>query len=267
MAVLTISREFGSGGREIGGAVAKALDYGIVDKDRILSDIRSMGHKWEQWSKDLDEHSPSIWEKYDWSFRGFVALMQSILLKYALKNRMVILGRGGNFLLRDVPFVLRVRITAPLENRIECVMHRDTVDRSTAKWLIEKTDRERSGFIRSIYGKGWNEDAEYDDGFDTGVTSQEEIVQTLVKRLEERDRFFDEQSKHMVQMRAEAARIKAGLLTNPSLFIPTLDVEYDGRDIVLRGVIHNPRELERVEKEARKLSGDLPMKVALHYRG
>lgn len=267
MAVLTISREFGSGGREIGGAVAQALGYEIVDKDRILGDIRAMGHQWEKWSKELDEHSPSIWEKYDWSFRGFVALMQSVLLKYALQDRVVILGRGGNFLLRDIAFVFRVRISAPLESRIECVMRRETVDQHTAKWLIEKTDRERSGFIRSIYGKSWNDDTDYDARFDTAATAREEIVQTLIARLGERDRFVDGPSQHTVRMRAEAARIKAGLLTNPGLFIPTLDVDYDGSAIVLRGVIHNPRELARVEKEACKLGGDLPMRVALHYRG
>jgi hypothetical protein len=267
MAVLTISREYGSGGRNIGQAVARFLEYQFVDKESLLADIRVLGHKWEQWSKDLDEHSPSLWEKYDWSFRGFVALIQSILFKYALQDRVVLVGRGANFLMKEIPYVLRVRITAPLESRIQCIMNRESVNENTARWLIEKSDRERSGFIHSIYGKDWDDPLEYDLFIDTGAKPLDEIVNDLVELLRERDRFCDEECRNIVRMRGEAARIKAGLLTNPGLFIPTLDVNFDGSSIVLRGVIHNPREHERVQKEARKLAGDLPFKCQLHYRG
>jgi hypothetical protein len=62
MAILTISREYGSGGREIGHAVAKLMGYTYVNKEDILSDIRRDGPKWEQSVKDLDEHCPSVWE-------------------------------------------------------------------------------------------------------------------------------------------------------------------------------------------------------------
>ncbi len=267
MAVLTISREFGSGGKDIGLGVARTLEYQFVDKESLLADIRIMGHKWERWSKDLDEHSPTLWEKYDWSFRGFVALMQSILFKYALQDRVVLVGRGGNFLMKEIAYALRVRITAPLESRIQCVMNRESVNENTARWLIEKSDRERSGFIHTIYGKDWDDPLEYDLTIDAGSKPLDDIVGSLAELLRTRDRFCNEECRNIVRLRGEAARIKAGLLTNPGLFIPTLDVESDGSSIILRGVIHNPREHARVENEARKLAGDLPLKCQLHYRG
>jgi hypothetical protein len=67
-------------------------------------------------------------------------------------------------------------------------------------------------------------------------------------------------------MRALAAKIKATLLSDPSHFIPTLDVDYDETQLVLRGVIHNPKEHEGIEKAARELAGDVPLKCELHYR-
>lgn len=266
MAVLTISRELGSGGREIALAVAESLGYLSVDKERLLADIRSHGPQWEQWSKDLDEHAPSVWEKYDWSFRGFVALLQSLLLQYALGGRVVLLGRGANFLLKGVACSLRVRITAPLDSRIQRIMARELVNENTARWLIDKSDRERSGFIYSIYGVDWNDPRAYDQWIDTGSTPLSDAVKQLVELLKGRDGLCDERCRHLLKMRAEAARIKAGLLTNPRLFIPTLDVEFDGSSIALRGVVHNPREHDLVEREARKLAGDLPLKCRLHYR-
>lgn len=53
MAILTVSREFGSGGREIGQAVAKVLNYTYIDKERLLADMRASGKEWEEWGKIL----------------------------------------------------------------------------------------------------------------------------------------------------------------------------------------------------------------------
>ena len=63
---------------------------------------------------------------------------------------MVILGRGSAFLLQDIPHVLKVRLFAPLEVRLERVMIKNEVDRKTAEWLIEKIDQ-RAGRIYSNY--------------------------------------------------------------------------------------------------------------------
>lgn len=266
MAILTVSREFGSGGREIGQAVAEFLGYKYVNKERILDDIRAAGKKWEEWGKDIDEHCPTVWEKYDWSFRGFVALLQSHILNYAFSDKVVIMGRGGNFLLKDIPHALRIRVIAPIEVRVEMIMKRKSVDRKTARWLAEKTDSERACFIHVIYGKNWNDPAEYDMVFDTGTQTVDEIVNIVKNTLLGKEQFNTEEARKVLQMRAIAARVKAGILTNPRFFVPTLDVYYDGKSIILRGVIHNPEEHKHIENEARKLAGDVPLRCELHYR-
>ena len=176
MAILTVSREFGSGGREIGRRVADDLGYAYVDRESILNGIRAAGEKWEQWGKGLDEHCPTIWEKYDWSFRGFGALLQSAVLNHAANDRVVIIGMGANFLLKGIPHVLRIHAVGPLELRIENVIKRDAVDRKTAQWLIEKKDGERSCFIRSLYSKHWEDFEEYDLILDMGFQTIEEAT-------------------------------------------------------------------------------------------
>ncbi|RPJ04074.1 MAG: cytidylate kinase-like family protein, partial [Deltaproteobacteria bacterium] len=128
MAILTISREFGSGGKEVGRAVADSLGFEYVDKEKVLIEIRKAGNKWEEWGKELDEHSPSVWEKYDWSFRGFGALIQSFILSRAVKDKVVIMGRGGSFLLKGIPFALSVRIVAPIEARIARIVARESIN-------------------------------------------------------------------------------------------------------------------------------------------
>ncbi len=266
MSILTISREYGSGGREIGQAVSKLLGYDYINKERILADIRATGPKWEQWAKDLDEHCPTVWEKYDWSFRGFAALIQSTILSRALNDRAVLMGRGGNFLLKDVSYAFRIRVHAPLEARIERIMKREGVDKETARWLCEKTDSERSCFIHAIYGRRWDDAAEYDTVFDAGKQAIDDIVQVAKQALTERDKLNTPEARKTLEMRALAAKVKAGIATDPKFFIPTLDVSHDGTAIVLRGVTHSPKEHKRIEEAAQSIAAGVPVKCELHYR-
>ncbi len=266
MAILTISREYGSGGREVGCAVVKEMAYEYVDKEKMLMVIRSAGPKWEQWARDLDEHCPSVWEKYDWSFRGFAALIQSAIFDSALKDNVVIMGRGGNFLLKDLSCSYRIRVIAPIDERIDRIIQREGLDKGTARWICEKTDSERSCFLHAIYGRHWDEQAEYDAVFDTGRRSIEGIVQHVVEELQKRGRFSNREAWDKLAMHAVAAKVRAGLATNPRFFIPTLDVFHDGKEIVLRGVTHTLKEHKRIEDAAKELAGGRPVRCELHYR-
>lgn len=65
------------------------------------------------------------------------------------------MGRGGNFLLTDIPYAFRIRVVAPLDMRIDRIMEREQVDNDTARWLIDKTDRkDRASCSCSMAGLG-----------------------------------------------------------------------------------------------------------------
>ena len=263
-AVLTISREFGSGGREIGLAVAKDLGYAYIDREAILADIRRDGSKWEQWAKELDEHCPTVWEKYDWSFRGFAALVQWHLLEYAVRGGAVIMGRGGNFVLKGIPHAYRVRVTAPADERIDRIVRREGVDRETARWLSEKTDGERACFLHAIYGGRWDDPAEYDRVISVAGQSVDAEVKSVIDALS--GRTIVEGGREALRLRAAAARVKAGIATNPVFLLPVFDVLPDGEGLVLRGVTHTPKEHRRIEEAARELAAGIPLRCELHYR-
>ncbi len=265
-AILTISREFGSGGREIGQAVARDLGFRYVDRETILADIRKDGLKWEQWAENLDEHRPTVWEKYDWSYRGFAALMQWHIIEHACRGGVVIVGRGGNFVLKGVPHAFRIRVTAPLDARIERIIKRESVDRETARWLCDKTDRERAGFLHAIYGARWDDPAEYDRVIHVTGQSVESEAAEVKSILADRERAYTESAQHILRLLSAAARVKAGIATNPRFFIPVFDVQPEGNGLVLRGVAHTPTELKSIEDEATRLAGDLPIRCDLHYR-
>jgi cytidylate kinase len=266
MAVLTLSRTYQSGGHAIGKAVAQKTGYAFIDKKQILSDLKSFGEKWGNLFEESDEVTPSLWEKNDWQYRGFIALVESTILDYALKDRVVLLGRGANFLLEDIPHVLRVRLCAPVEVRIERAVIKNETARETAELLIKKTDMARAGYIRSIYKKDWEDRRYYDLVINTAEHSIDQTTERLVTVLKEwEDRSTDEGRKKLAD-RVLTARVKARVLTHPEFFIPTLDIFHDGKFIVLKGVVRSPKENRLVEDLVRKSAGDHPVRNELRYR-
>ena len=266
MAVLTISREFGSGGREVGQGIVQQLGYEYLNRERFLKEVAALGKKWEQWGTGYDEHAPTLWEKHDWSFRGFAALTRSILLAYAVRDNAVLMERGGNILLKNVPHVLRIRVIAPQQARLNRVMIRESVDQDTAQWLIERTDHERSSFIRALFGKEWDDPEEFDAVFTTGDQPIDDVVASVCQTLQRRDLLKTDEVQRELMLHAQAAKLEAGLFTYPYLFVNTLEVTVERGMLVLRGVVRDPKHKKRVEDAATALAGGLRVKFKLHYR-
>jgi len=266
MAVLTISRQLGSIDKEILQTMARLWKYEYVDRRKILEDMGAQGSQWEEYGKEFDEHYPTLWERFDRSFTGFVVLSQSIILSYALKDNVIIVGRGGNFLLRDVPFSLNVRIVAPLEQRLEAIMKRESLSRHAAELFVRKVDKEMSRAVSFIYGKNIDDPSGYDLFFDVGVLPVHDVMGAIRAALLEKDKLKTDAAMAILQMKALAKKVRAGIVTHPKLFIPVFDVMPGEDRLLVTGIVHNPEERKKVEAAVKKLAGMVQVEFALHYR-
>jgi cytidylate kinase len=266
MAIVTISRQLGSIDKEIAQSMARLWHYEYIDRRKILDEMAAQGSQWEEFGKEFDEHYPNIWERFDWSFTGFVTLGQSIILNYALKDNVMIVGRGGNFLLGEVPFSLNVRIVGPLEQRLEAIMKRENMSRSAAEIFVKKVDKEVSRWVHYVYGKNIDDPSAYDLFFDIGVLPIHEVMAAIKAALLEKDKLKTEETMKDLQMKALAKKVHAGVVTNQNLFVPIFNVVPDRDHLVVSGIVHNPEELKKVENAVKTLAGTVPVEFSLHYR-
>ncbi|MDA8124558.1 MAG: cytidylate kinase-like family protein [Deltaproteobacteria bacterium] len=267
MAILSISNEFKSGATEIGQAIEKQLGYEFLSQSRIMHEASAAGKEWARFSVDYGQAMPTLWERYDWSFMGFMALIQSIILDHAQKDNIVIMSRGANYLLRGIPHILKIRIAAPLEKRIERIMTQESLSWETARLLVKKADYEITSAIQQIYGKKWDDPSAYEIRFDTSLQPHEQIIESIKSLLIAKDHLKTQEAQQKLAMKALAARIKARILINPKFLIPTLEVEDTEAGIVLHGVARSIKEHQAIEEEVKKISGDTPVTCTIHYRG
>ena len=267
MAIVTISRESGTGGEAIGREVAGKLGYAYFDKKAIFRDLEEHGKQWARWGKEMDEHCPTVWERFDRSFAGVVALVEDHILQHALKDNVVILGRGGNWLLKDVPHALRVRINAPIEDRIRRVCDREAVSKEAAERMIEFSDHERSCYVRSVYRRDISDPGDYDLVLNLGKLRFDEVVALIVDEIPARDKQATKEAREKLRRMAVAANVKAEVSTDFRVFVPTLEVFHDGTAIVVRGIVHSKEGLELLREVATRTAAPEKVNIELHYRG
>ena len=174
--VITISREFGSGGRTIGKSVATQLGIPCYDSDilRMASEISGID---EALFKKNDERvSLPFWKRKGSGDGSLIApnsggfLSEENLFRYqaytlrelAKLHSFVAIGRAANYILDDFPNHISVAVRAPLDYCIKQVMHQRQLDESEAEIWIRKTDKMRQEHYAYYTGRDWNDPKNFD---------------------------------------------------------------------------------------------------------
>jgi cytidylate kinase len=165
MAVVTISREYGSAGSEVARSVAELLGYHLVDKTTIGRVLAGYG------LIDFDstyEAEAGIWSAFDTKLRTVVSMLERIAFAVGRHGHAVLLGRGNYLALGGIEGVLNVRIRAPFEWRVQRIMEeRSLADRGLAESAVREGDKVRSSFVSSVYGVRWDSMEKFDLVVDT----------------------------------------------------------------------------------------------------
>lgn len=171
--VLTIAREYGSGGADIGCKVAELLNWEYVDK-QIIERVAAREKVDPAWVAGEDERSSGWWERVMSSFRhggpeyyvGEIGesgldhdeLQQftaGVIQEAAKVGKCVIIGRGSQCVLRRDPHVLQVLVYAPLAERVARMKLRRPHEHDLPA-LLHRVDSERAHYTQSYYGCDWS---------------------------------------------------------------------------------------------------------------
>lgn len=205
--VITIGREFSSGGADIGHMIAD--HFGIPCYNKTIIDKSAEELKFDkELVERYDERPHSIWRGvsgyqygYSW-YAGDPSLMQPInesiaeaqfsaIRRFAEEGPCVIIGRCADYVLRERDDVFNVFVRADLEQRIQRCMHRHDLTASEAKKLIRQTDKVRSAYYESHTDCKWGASGLVDMLLDSGrlgVETAAELVIAAVEHLQEKPR-------------------------------------------------------------------------------
>lgn len=197
--IITVGRQFGSGGRELGRRLAEELNIEYYDRE-ILSEIAMHTSLAEEYIQNVMERQPhsllpitigrSFTYVEDYAFKQAQSVYQvqsEIIRELAQKSDCVIIGRCADYILRDMnPF--RIFVYADEESRVRrCMEHlREDEKGMTEKQMlrrIRRLDKDRTRYYDFYTGLKWGDKYNYDLCVNTSGTVVKEIVPAIAKML------------------------------------------------------------------------------------
>ena len=205
--VITIARQYGSGGREIGETVAEMLGIPLYDK-QLITDAAAKGNLNEDVLRRTDESAANsllytlamgsniagatMHFGYKMPINDKLFILQSEVIKeYASRGSCVIIGRCSDYVLRDFDNVFRIFVYGDLDHRKARVAERHPELRSSQIVdVINKTDRRRASYYNFYTGNKWGKYDNYDIAINSstlGIKGTAEMIAACVKDLDERE--------------------------------------------------------------------------------
>lgn len=170
--IITVEREYGSGGAAIAERLAKRLGWQLWDRDltaeiaREAKVTREAVHRCDErvdpllsrlfsvYARGSYERTLPVSEARHFNADAMVAMLHKVVEQVAAKGNSVIVGRGSPYILRNRPDVFHVFIYAPDDEKIRRLKSIGQSEKE-ARQLIQDVDHERSSFIRHYFHKDW----------------------------------------------------------------------------------------------------------------
>lgn len=272
MAIITISREMGSGGIPISHKAAEKLGYTLIDGESIRAVAANYGLTPDAVEK-ADEKPPAFVDKMDAQTEIDFFRVELIILEYALKGNVIIYGRGGQDLLQSIDSVLRVRIIAPFEERVERWAEREWLDPELARVLVRKSDQQRAGFIKYYFDRNWEDPLHYDLLINTAKLSNDTAVKLICEGIKDKNLAENKtQGKQVLQDRIIAKRIEIELLSRrvvDGLHRYHFHLQVEKGQVQLSGHLHSEAQRSDVlaiVKDVEGIKGVTDQVEIRHYR-
>ncbi len=198
--IITISRQYGSGGREIGRKLAEQLNIPFYDNEIISRAAKETGFSETAFETVEDKATNSllysiamgmnVFTNQDMGFAGLslddrIFLAQSnVIRKVADEGPCVIVGRCADYILKDLDNIINIFISADLDFRIKRSIQVDHLEPEHAAETVAKKDKSRGNYYRYHAGERWDNLFNYDLVLRSDLIGIDNVVECIKKYVE-----------------------------------------------------------------------------------
>jgi cytidylate kinase len=192
--VITIGRQLGSGGREIGQKLSERLGIAFYDKELIRLASRQSGLK-EEFFERVDEQkhfslfpgvlglrtslTDDFFSNYYLSNESLFRIQSEVMKKLAAQGSCIFVGRCADYVMKEEKECLNLFISSDLNDRIRRIAASHNITEGKAKDLVERTDKGRSGYYHYFSGKTWGAAESYNLCINSSLLGIDETVRMI----------------------------------------------------------------------------------------
>ena len=198
--IISINREFGSGGREIAQKLSELLDVKIYDK-AFLATIREKFDLTEEEAEKIKAEKTNWWSEFCRFYKQFgvtpnfneqpleVTSKQlyhaeaKALRDLAEQESCIIVGRSGFHVFKDTPDTVKIFLIADMEHRVKRIMEKYNINEKEARKLIDDTDKARENYTKTFAGTSRYDARNYDLVINVSPFTTDQVAQFLAHNL------------------------------------------------------------------------------------
>lgn len=255
MAIITISRGTFSGGNALAECLAERLDYPRLGREEaILEAEKECGVSVDKLTAALKD-PPSIWQQTAGPRLAYLKCVTAAIMEHAKDGNLVYHGYAGHLLLSGLSNVLRIRVIAGIEFRIQTAMNRMNLNRDVAAEYIEKVDKERSKWTYFLYGLEWQDPVLYDWVLNLEHTSIETACDVIAYRISRDDFKTTPDSQKAFEDALLASRVWASLAKDARTRVASIQVNADAGMVTLSGSLGSQKTIDAILQTAKRVQG------------
>jgi cytidylate kinase len=239
MPIITVSRGSMSGGKELAERVAKSIGSPCVGREILIEAASKLGVP-EQALMQKMEKGPGLWDRLTLERRIYTVAVQASLAEHIVSGNLVYHGIAGHLLLRDLPVVLRIRLNAPREARIQTVMDTQGLTRHDSENYIKEVDENRIRWTRFMYNVDIRDPQIYDLMINLEKMSIPSACDVVIEAAKKPEfQIMDSVRADLANFEL-ACRVRVALATHPASRGLSLDVTAENNIVNISGEVPRP---------------------------
>ncbi len=243
MRLICVSRGSYSKGKELAESLANKLGYYCLSREELLERATERGIPVGKMEMAMIKPHTFL-ERFALEKEHYKALAAAIICEHSFKQNLIYHGRAGHLLLPGVRNIMRVRVVADMDSRIDYVEQKLGLDRTKAKKYIEQVEEDRERWVRVFYNVDWDEYSQYDIIVNTDHLTVENAAIALCNMVELPEFQFTPASKKAMEDLYLSARCRLAVFDNPITYAVQVNVRADGGKVM---VTYPPQQAQYVE--------------------
>jgi len=182
MTIVTISRGTYSRGKEVAEELARALNYECLSREIVIDASKEFNIPEIKLIRAIHD-APSILDRFSYGKERYLAFFRAALLKHLQRDNIIYHGLAGHAFVQTIPHVIKIRIIADLEHRIQEEMKRENISAEQARHILVKDDSERHKWSMAIFDLDISNPKFYDMTLHLDTMGVEEAVSIILRSI------------------------------------------------------------------------------------
>jgi cytidylate kinase len=262
MQVITIYQGASGSGEELAQAVAQSLGYGPIDREVLVEASLQYGIPQAKLT-EMIEQEPKWWATFTRRLEPYKVALQAAFCELASNHGIVYHGHLGHELVPKFSHVIKVLLTAPMEQRIKQVQARNKLTDVAAQRYVEEIDKARTRRLMGMFGTDWRDPSRYDLVVNLGYMNLDTAHRLIVAAAHSPEFQVTAASKQAFEDFTLKSRILATLSLSNDLTHGRIDISARNGEIGLSGTIPDWLSENYIVDQVAKIPGVKKVKADL----